>query len=344
VILPQNTLREDEMAHVQTVAGPVALDDLGATLMHEHLVIAFEGWQSDITAPPRTREDLLAVCVERIEELKGEGYSSLVDPCPNDLGRDPELYAEAAQRTGFNILFATGLYWEEWAAPYWRGKVQRDPAEVENVAALYVRELTEGVGPSRLRPAVIKLAVGPDPASVFENRLIEAAAIASNQTGAPILTHTEAVEGDVLLGKLTAFGVPAHRIIIGHSCGSPDKAYHRRIVDGGAYIGFDRFGLAMCQSDEVRIDCLHALLQAGFAEQLIVSHDCAFCQRGQMMDDEIFSGRAPTHFTRNIAPKLRELGVGQAVIDGLLRDNPRRYFCDTPPVRQAAAKVEAEPA
>jgi len=37
--------------------------------------------------------------------------------------------------------------------------------------------------------------------------------------------------------------VPAHRIVIGHCCGSSDHDYHMKIAQGGSYLGFDRFGL-----------------------------------------------------------------------------------------------------
>ena len=317
---------------VNTVNGAIDVDDLGATLMHEHLVIAFEGWATDTNAPPPVNEDLVARCVDRVEELKAGGFSSLLDPCPNDLGRDPELYAEVAARTGLNILFATGLYHEHFAAPYWRFKLAMDEDGAGTVAEMYIRELTEGVGPSRLKPAVIKLAVGLDPTSEFEGTLIKAAAIASIETGAPILTHTEGAEGDTMLKRLVELGVPAHRVIVGHSCGSPDQAYHRRIVDAGAYVGFDRFSMTAIQSDEVRTDSLHALFTSGHEQHLIVSHDCVFCQKGQMLTPEKLT-RDPMHFSRDIAPVLRERGVAQSILDSIFRDNPRRYFCDEAPAR-----------
>ncbi|TAK35091.1 MAG: hypothetical protein EPO21_07405 [Chloroflexota bacterium] len=312
---------------IQTANGPISASALGATLMHEHLVMALAGWDSDTSAPVRTTEDLVQRCVDRIEELKAGGFSSLLDPLPNDLGRDIELYAEVSARTGFNILFATGIYNEHFAGPYWRFKLAWDPAGWEEyVASMYVRELTEGVGPSKVKPAVIKLAIGRNPESEFESKLIKAAATAANATGAPIVAHTEGVGGDLLLDKLKALGVPAHHVIIGHSCGSPDKAYHRRIVEGGGYIGFDRFGINMIQRDEVRTDGLCSLLQDGYAQQVIVSHDCAFCQRGQMIPDDLHSDAM--HFTRNIAPRLRERGISQSMLDSIFKDNPRRYFCN----------------
>lgn len=322
------------MTTIQTAAGPIALDALGKTLMHEHLVMGMAGWESDTGAPARKTEDLVQICVDRIEELKDGGFTSLLDPCPMDIGRDAELYGAVSARTGFNIIFSTGIYNEHLGGAYWRYKVMADPAGTENLAALYVRELTEGVGPSRLRPAVIKLAVGTNPDSAFEARLIKAAAMAALETGAPILAHTDGVGGDILLDKLKALGVAGHRIIIGHSCGSPDQAYHRRIVGGGAYIGFDRFGLEMIQSDEVRIEGMHSLLQDGYAPHILVSHDCAFCQRGQVIPDEGLHTN-PMHYSRVIEPRLRELGVGQSILDSILTDNPRRYFAGAAPVGKA---------
>lgn len=324
---------------IQTANGPIAVDTLGATLMHEHLVIAFSGWDSDTSAPIRRKADLIHACVDRIEELKAGGFSSLLDPCPSDLGRDVELYGEVAARTGFNILFATGIYNEHFGGPYWRFKLGWNSDGVERLADMYIDEITQGVGPSRLKPAVIKLAIGPDPDSAFENKAIRAAAMASCATGTPILTHTDGVGGPALLEKLKALGVPAQRIIIGHSCGSADRNYHRDIVNGGAYIGFDRFGLEMIQRDEVRVECMHALLQEGFASQLIVSHDCGFCQRGQVVPDTDLHNN-PMHFSRNIAPMLHARGVAQSLIDSILRDNPRRYFEGEVPERSEPGQMQ----
>ena len=58
----------------------------------------------DVMGDVRAR-DMVAICVAQIAELKDGGYSSLVDPCPNDLGRSVELMGEVAARTGFNLIF-----------------------------------------------------------------------------------------------------------------------------------------------------------------------------------------------------------------------------------------------
>src|SRR5258706_14351095 len=98
------------MKRINTANGPVEVGALGNTLMHEHLTIAYPGTLTDTLRPGPAFRDMVATCVDRIAELKDGGYSSLVDPCPNDLGRSVELTGEVAARTGFNIIFATGLY------------------------------------------------------------------------------------------------------------------------------------------------------------------------------------------------------------------------------------------
>ena len=95
---------------INTATGPVDVDRLGKTLMHEHLVIGFPGWDSDTSAPSQSVREMTAVCLDRIGELKSAGFQTLLDPCPNDIGRDVALMADVAARAGFNIVFATGLY------------------------------------------------------------------------------------------------------------------------------------------------------------------------------------------------------------------------------------------
>ncbi len=130
---------------VQTVTGPISPDDLGRTLMHEHLTVGWPGSESHTTAAQRPRADVVAVCVDRISELQDLGYSTLLDPCPNDLGRDVSLLVEVAEATGFNIICATGLYKEEeGGTAYWRFKGQfEDVGPV--MADLFIAELIEGM-------------------------------------------------------------------------------------------------------------------------------------------------------------------------------------------------------
>jgi len=321
---------------LQTALGPVAPEQLGRTLMHEHLLVGYPGFESDTIRPGPSRDEMFRVCVDRIEELKSLGITAMVDPCPNDLGRDVEFAAKVSQQTRFPIVVATGLYKEsEGGHAYWafRAMTGGGPAAI---AELFEKELTEGIGSTGVRAGIIKVATGVPAISPYERTILEAAARAAVATGAPITTHTdEGRLGDEQQRILTSGGVAPHRIVIGHSCGTDDHAYHLRIAAGGSYLGFDRFGLDMLQPDAKRVDSLLRLLRAGRGAQVVVSHDTVWCWRGEpIANPEAFAAVArnwePGHFLRRIAPRLKDGGANDDDIDLLLRENPRRFFAGEP--------------
>ena len=320
------------MSRIQTVTGNATPDELGRTLMHEHLVIGYPGWEADTIRPGPTRAEMKARCIERIEEMKAEGITAMVDPCPSDLGRDVELMAEVAQQTGFQLICATGLYkQQEGGVPYWHFRSQFGGV-VDAMAELFIREIEDGVGETGIKPGIIKVATGQGTITDYERQILEAAAKASVATDTPITTHTDAgTMGDEQQRILSAHGVAPHRIVIGHSCGTSDTDYHRGIARGGSDLGFDRFGLDMLQPDTERVAALLRLIEHGAGDRVVVSHDSVWCWRGMPIPDPAMREAMeatwnPLHFTRRIAPQLREGGATDAQIDALLVDNPRRYF------------------
>jgi phosphotriesterase-related protein len=320
------------MVAIQTVTGAITPEQLGPTLVHEHLRIGYPGWQADSIRPGPSRREQLAICVDRIEEMKSHGFTAMVDPCPNDLGRDVEFAAELAQRTRFQIICATGLYKEsEGGAPYWHLRASFGGA-VEGIAELFIRELTEGIGQTGIRAGIIKVATGPGRIADYERMVFEAAARAAVETGAPITTHTDqGTAGDLQQQLLTHHGVPAHRVIIGHSCGTADHEYHLRIARGGSYLGFDRFGLDILQPDSERVTALLRLIDKGAGAQIVVSHDSVWCWLGEPFAnpavlEALRKTNHPGHFSTRIVPMLKEGGASDAQIRALLVENPRRFF------------------
>jgi len=324
---------------VQTVTGPVPVAELGRTLMHEHLVIGYPGWESDTVRPGPRRDEMLATCLDRVAEMQAHGVRTMVDPCPNDLGRDVEFAAEVSARTGLRIVCATGLYKEdEGGAAYWKFR-SRFGASPDSMAEVFIRELTDGIGETGIRAGVIKVATGSPVISDYERTVLTAAAIASVETGAPITTHTDHGRlGDEQQRLLTAAGVPAHRLVIGHSCGSDDHDYHMGIARGGSYLGFDRFGIEVLQPDAKRVASLLAVLRAGAVSRVVVSHDSVWCWRGQPIPNteafaEMLAEWTPSHFFQRIVPQLLAGGASGDQIETMLVDNPRRYFAgEAPPV------------
>src|SRR5262245_58763442 len=238
------------MRTVHTVIGPVAADALGTTLMHEHLLVGYPGWQAESRADGALRRERRARCIERMQELLAQGLRTLVDPCPIDLGRDVELMAEVAQASGVHVVCATGLYKEdEGAAAYFKFRQHWGDALGE-MTELFVRELTDGVGDTGIRAGVIKVATGVGRITPYEETVLRAAGRAHRETGAPITTHTDqGTMGSEQLDVLASEGVDPRAVVVGHSCGASDVHYHLSMLDRGATLGFDRFGLEILHPD-----------------------------------------------------------------------------------------------
>jgi phosphotriesterase-related protein len=316
---------------LETVTGSISPDALGKTLMHEHLLIGYPGSECDTATPGPDARERVKRCVDKIEEMKSLGFSSMLDPCPSDLGRDVELMAEVAQKTNFQIICATGLYKQsEGSFPYWHFRQAFGPT-VDAMAEIFIRDITQGIGTTGIKAGIIKVATGSGEMTDYERGIFEAAAKASAETGAPITTHTDqGTIGDLQQQVLTDNGALAHRIIIGHSCGTSDHDYHMKIARGGSYMGFDRFGLDMLQPDDERVAALTKLIQAGAGDRVVVSHDSVWCWRGQPFPPEAEAAMSqtwnPSHFSLRIVPKLKDRGISDEQIDALLVDNPRRFF------------------
>ncbi|GGC02825.1 phosphotriesterase [Novosphingobium endophyticum] len=335
------------MAQVNTLTGAVPPGELGVTLMHEHVTLQMAGATSDTLVPAPSRAEIIARSVDWLSELKSRGIATIVDPAPGDMGRDLELSAEVSARSGVRIVAATGLFNQAFGgAPYWNGKLlylralNRVGDFRKYVADMFINEIRNGVGPERIRCGIIKVASSASAITDYEAEILAAAAIASNETGCPITTHSD----DGLLGReqqaaLLGHGVPPNRIVIGHSCNTADHGYHRAVVEAGSYIGFDRFGYELAGSDVGRMDALVRLMRSGATECIVISNDACFCWAQneepaalrEMLAAEYEKRWNPLRISDVIIPALKARGVSDAEIHTLMVENPRRYFSDAPP-------------
>jgi phosphotriesterase-related protein len=318
---------------IQTVTGRVSPDQLGRTLMHEHVMVGYPGWEVDWLRPGPSRSEMLARAADKLEEMKAAGITAMIDPCPVDLGRDIELIAEVAQRARFTIVAATGLYHEhEGGSPHWKSRTAFGGPQSEAMAELFIAELENGVGRTGIKPGIIKIATSAGVITEYEKTVLRAAAKASIATSTPITSHTDrGTMGPEQQQFLVEQGVPAHRIVVGHCCGTSDHDYHMRIANGGSYLGFDRFGLDVIHPDKERVASLLRLIRRGATSRVVVSHDTVWCWRGEPIADQRLLAEmekvwTPSHFCRDIVPELLAGGATQRDVDMLLVDNPRRYF------------------
>ena len=315
--------------HVHTATGKMAVNDLGRTLVHEHVLIGFPGWFMDARQPPFKRADAMARVVDAFAEIRGHGVKTVIDPCPMDLGRDVEFCAEVSQKTGINLICATGVYVESMGIPF-----SMKDLSVDAIAEGFIKEIEDGVAATGIRCGVIKIATGDGKVSDYERKMLTAAAKAAKATGAPLISHTENCTcGHDQIDICTGEGLPASHMIVGHSDGADDHPYQKSLADRGAYVGFDRFGLTVgAVSDEVRMKNLKALVDCGHIERVVVSHDNVACWLGAYGGEDpyelnkIMPNWKMTNLFENIFPELKRMGLTDAQLDTIICENPKRYF------------------
>lgn len=320
--------------------GPVEADDIGRALVHEHIIIKLPGAELD-PAATWDRAELVARGVAACEEVREHGVTLLVDPCPVELGRDPEVLAEVAQRSGLDIVCATGFYVERegFGIPYyWR---QRQPGEI---AEFLLHELEHGIGSTGIRPGVIKVATS-DPVGRHERKVLEAAGMAAAEAGVAVITHTEnSAHGDVQLETLVAAGCPPERCLIGHQDTATVDVLGQ-LAAQGAFVGIDRIGHTGICPDADRVELVCQLLADGRAGSVCLSQDrmCNYCTprppfwvpagREDHVEREVMPRvrqdaieRGFTHLLTDFVPALQARGIDDATIEQLLVGNPRRLL------------------
>jgi phosphotriesterase-related protein len=312
---------------VPTVRGPVAAAELGRTLPHEHIVIlqpeALQNYGHVWGESYWDEEARLRDAIEKLRAVRDAGYRTLVDPTAPGLGRCIPRIQRINAEVDLNIVVASGVYAFVELPNFLHYR------SAEAIAELFVRELREGIDDTGVRAAFLKCAVEEHGIVGDIPKILDAVALAAQETGAPVMVHTNAraATGTPALEELTRRGVEPSRIVVAHAGDSNDLPYLKAIGDTGATLGFDRFNIPHFNPDEDRIRTLLALLEEGYGDRIHLSHDAA-CFMDFMVGDPNFAEERPDylHLTTTILPALRERGVTEAQIDELTIDNPRRFL------------------
>jgi phosphotriesterase-related protein len=312
---------------VQTVRGPVDLDRLGPTLMHEHVLVvdpeAVQNWSHFWGASYWDEEVRVADAIAKLRRLRDGGIETIVDPSVFGLGRCIPRIQRINAEVDLNIVVATGVY-AFLELPMFLAYRSDDW-----IAELFVREIRDGIDDTGVRAAFLKCAVERHGIAGDVPRVLAAIAAAAVETGVPVMVHTNAAArtGLPALEALTSAGVDPRRIVIAHAGDSNDLDYLRAIADTGASLGCDRFGIEHFNPDASRVETLAALVAEGYADRVHLGHDAA-CFYDFMVGNPSFADERPDylHISTSIVPALLDLGVTPAQVDEMLIDNPRRFF------------------
>ncbi|MBM3945102.1 MAG: hypothetical protein FJ317_06390 [SAR202 cluster bacterium] len=338
---------------VMTVLGPVAPEKVGKALMHEHLFLGMDKYayvpdeasQRAWLEKPIAMDNLAAVstrwklnkasyhmydektALEEVSALAHQGGNTLVDVTSIGCGRDPRALARISRATRLNIVMGGSYYVPIYHPP---DIAQRSE---ESLADEIARDITVGVGDTGIRSGIIGEVGCFWPLTDNQRKTFRASAQAHLATGASILVHPgfDLTAPETLLRILTDAGVKPERVVIGHLDFFFDYGFLKSLAQTGCYLEFDTFGLEDTSnavtnapkgiersSDTLRMERLEFLINEGFLNRIVISHDVCWTFRYSR-----YGGKSYDHIFRMVIPRMKRRGFTQAQLDALLVDNPR---------------------
>jgi len=318
------------MPNINTVKGSIESAQLGTTLMHEHVFILTPEIAQNFPKDWGDEEQRITEAITRMNELKSRGVDSIVDLTVIGLGRYIPRIKRVAEKTGINIIAATGVYTYNDVPMYFHfrgpGTVLGGP---ELMTEMFVRDIEEGIADTGVKAAILKCATDQQGVTPGVERVLRAVAKAHRKTGVPISTHTHA-HSQRGLDQQQIFeqeGVDLSRVIIGHSGDTTDLDYLETVISKGSYIGMDRFGIDTILSFEDRVSTVARMCERGHAGKMVLSHDAACFS--DWLPEAVYTMMPNWHYLHihnDVIPALKQRGVTDDQISTMLVDNPRKIF------------------
>ncbi|GAB3015485.1 aryldialkylphosphatase [Nocardioides flavus (ex Wang et al. 2016)] len=340
------------MTSVQTVRGPVPVDDLGITLSHEHLLNDVSSWWTRSESPgldpdeyaeaPISEEllwdlrqdpfgnranlalDDVQLACDELGRFAALGGRTVVETTGWGIGRDLAGLRRLSEQTGVHIVAGTGFYLEA--------------SHPVDVVALGIDGVTERIladlrdGEDGVRPGIIgEIGVSTD-FTPAEQVSLRGALAAQVETGLPVQVHLPGwfrLAGSVL-DLVEETGADPTKVVLCHMGPSGDDlGYQRAALDRGAWVQYDMLGMEVyyadqgvqCPSDEQNAAHLARLVDHGYGAQLLLSQDVfvkSLLRR--------HGGPGYAHILQYFAPRLRRHGLDEAQVLSLMTDNPRYLF------------------
>lgn len=319
------------MKTVQTVCGPIGTEQLGFTLMHEHLVSSQPGIAENY--PQLYIDGAYERVLQDLNEMKANGVSTVVEATPFDLGRDAPMLRRLSQASGVQVIACTGFFQEP--SPMLGAYTPKQ------FARLFIDDATRGIAGTDIRAGILKTAMDLEGPTAGREVIHRAVAIASNETGLPILLHSypQGEMGRHQIRFLKEEGACLERVKIDHCLETTDLDYLSWLYDQGVWLGVDRLPLVTGEGNyavatETRIKTIKRMLDAGMGDRILLSHD--FMSISTFFDhmptehaQQYIYGLNPQRFSflqKVVFPKLEEMGVDPQELQRICTENPRRFF------------------
>lgn len=345
-------MRKYEPVSVQTVTGPVLSSELGICLTHEHVLNDVRSWWAPTTLsgidPVEYRDskvstnilwelrndpfgnldncfmDQLDEAVSEVSMFGSLGGHSIVEATSISIGRDLPGLKHVSEATGVNIIAGTGFYLDSSQPEHIKTR------SAEELATIMLKDLEGNEG--GIKPGIIgEVGVSSD-FTQAERKSLTAACQVQLKTHLPMQIHLPGWFrlGHTVLDLVESVGVDPRFVTLCHMGPSgSDFTYQSELAKRGAFIQYDMIGMEVfyadqgvqCPSDDDNARYLMKLVEAGFADNLLISQDVflkSLLRRN--------GGPGYAHILQFFVPRLKRHGANNDLIAQLIQVNPRRMF------------------
>ncbi len=306
-----------------TVRGEIAIEEIGVSLIHEHILVDWIG--ADSTGYHRwDRSEVIERALPFLLEAKEKGVKTFFECTPAYLGRDPLLLKELSEKTDINIVTNTGYYGAVNNKFIPEHAFNDSP---EDIARVWIDEFKNGIDGTEIFPGFIKIAVeSKDKLSPMDTKIIKAAAIAHKATGLTIVSHT-GTDGPAFaqLEILKDEGVSPDAFVWTHAQNGTFYGYVEAAKQG-CWISIDNVNKNNTNeagSIDWYVDVLSKLKREKLLAKILISHDAGWYNVGQENGGNY---RGYTDIFDHLLPALKVNGFRQEDIDLLFIKNPQRAF------------------
>lgn len=341
--------RADIVGQVQTVSGLMAPGALGMTLLHEHVLLDIRppSWRDieqigqeitlenrfaidygEVVAPGNCVLHDVDVAISELKALRSVGGSSLVELSCGGLHPDPTGLRDVAHMSGVNIVMGCGYYVEEYQSP---DVMKRT---VDELAAEIVDQVFVGAWGTDVRAGIIGEIGCQVPWSPNEQKVMSAAVLAQQETGAALSVHPgrDPDQPHEIASFLRLAGASLDRVVISHvdrTIFDDDRLF--RLADTGVVIELDLFGMESSYyklneavdmpNDAQRLKTIRKLIDRGHIKQIAMSQD--ICFRSRLGCN---GGHGYGHIFRNVIPLMRRRDFDDGEIQTIFCETPARLL------------------
>uniref|UniRef100_A0A2C9K1D6 Uncharacterized protein n=1 Tax=Biomphalaria glabrata TaxID=6526 RepID=A0A2C9K1D6_BIOGL len=341
------------MGKVITVLGVIKPEDLGVVLPHEHLNIQipsfytpprgqlseqmqnapFEmqnlGWirQNPYTHKPNlTMEGEFDAIKNELLFFKENGGQTVVDNTVCGLSPDYGYLKRLSESTGVNIICGTGFYVH---AAQTESVLNYSEEKMADIMRSDILEGQDGI-----RRGIIGEIGTSWPVTDFEKRSLRSGALVQEELGCPVIIHpgrNAKAPSEITRILLEAGGIKDHIVMSHLDRTFSDLNMLLDFADLGTYLEYDLFGIEVSHyqltesfdmpSDAQRIQFIKSLLQEGYEDKVLISHDIHTKHR--LMK---YGGHGFSHTLINIVPKMLSRDISHQQVDKIIKCNPQRWL------------------